>query len=248
LSNYIDANQAGTLALTISNKASKAIQEFMSTPSVNGILIYPNEYLEVVDSNVSEQMIIDGSGGAIQYFDNIALQPRAWQIKGFIKASIGENTNLFQPSLQVQKYALFQFRNLRQPVQFKDPQQQTFKCFIEKLEFPQQPDTQNALIINISLKEVNVLSVINSSQGATNSATAPAGNASASASNIGTAASAAQGTATSIITSTTTISTTVASTAYVGNVNQANELLKSLSDGSYFNGTYNAVDKKGNAI
>jgi len=106
MANYIDSNGVGSLALSITGLAARYVQEYLQTPMINGIFIFPYEYVEILPSDVSGQMIIDSSGGRIAFSDNIALNPTQWQIKAYLKGSLIELTSFFMPSLQLQVFAL----------------------------------------------------------------------------------------------------------------------------------------------
>ena len=229
MANYVAPSNT-TLALNISNIAQKYIQDYLGTPKLNGIPIWCSELTDIVNSDVSEHMIIDSTGGRLSYSDNIALRPREWQIKGFLKGSPLEITNSFQPSLQFQKQTILTFRTLRQPITFFDNNQNSFQVFMTDLEFPQAPDTQNVQIINVTLKEINVLnSVLGQSDAVKQAGTSPSINVSGAAANIGN-------------TSAQLSKVTQILTGIVSTTDQANALLSGM-----FSSTYTAVDKKGNA-
>ena len=230
MGNYIDPSQT-SLALSITNQATKYILEYLRTPSLNGIPIYTYEYRESSNSNVSEQMIIDPSGGMMSYSDNVVLKPKEWTLKGYLKPTPLELTNYFLPSLQFQKYGIMSFRSLRVPIIFKDPNQQIHQVFIQNLGFPQKVDEGNVLPIDISFKEVNILSsVLSQSDMVAENATAPVESVTALSSNIGSATP-------SIL----SISVDIAATSTAGINSYLNEILSDLIN------NYEPMDREGNA-
>lgn len=133
---------------------------------IGGILIEPEQYRESERAEISNQMILS-IGGTKQYVsDNIAITPRTWTISGYIPADIYEISALFAPSIRRKKAALRDIYRKREITWFKTREGELVRVAIEAMDFETRPDVGNKQPIDITLKEITILSVSTSETGA----------------------------------------------------------------------------------
>ena len=159
-----------TSVLSGVNGALAMAQTFLTQPYVAGIRIACDKYQEVMDNDVSEQVIIDASKGKGYQTDNICPKPSRWVMSGYLEASPAEISGLspiLQPSLFAQKAVLRKARESRQLVDFSPLYKEGMtnlltggiKVAIEHLDFDTKAETSNKVPVNITVKLVPVLSI-----------------------------------------------------------------------------------------
>jgi hypothetical protein len=146
-----------SMFLSNSGTAMKMVKEYMSTPMLANIYIYCESYKESMPTQISKQVVINASGSRNVINDNMAIEPKVWTLKGYIKPYGYEYTTYFMPSLERQKSKLEEARDSRAALRFKDKNNKYHDVGIEKIDFDSLPDTQNALPVEMTLVELNVL-------------------------------------------------------------------------------------------
>ena len=123
------------------------------------------------EAEVSTQVLIavnaDGTSNKQYITDNVAPGPRKWQIEGFITTSdissaVFSAVNLtgFDSSISLQLEALWQAFYSRSTFLFQDADGRKYpNVAIVSLDFDKDPLTQNKVPINITLQEVNILTL-----------------------------------------------------------------------------------------
>lgn len=162
--------------------AIAAIQSYFTMPTVAGVRIDAASYKETGQNDVSEQLIIDASEGKKYQTDNVAVKPRRWELSGYLSGYASELSSaapILMPSLFDQKARLRRARTSRQVVEFQPLYKEelwqagatvvdtitglfsaSLKVYIENLAFENLPDAQNKVKVDLTLKEVPVLTVV----------------------------------------------------------------------------------------
>jgi hypothetical protein len=147
-------------------------QNYLLSPFVAGVRIETVGYKEIMDNDISEQVIIDADKGKMYQTDNVAPKPKMWTIQGYLTPTIAEVfafSPLLMPSLFLQKQVLRDARSSRQPIPFiplnkeelNNPITGALMVSIKHIDFDTLPDVQNKVPVNITLKEVPILSLLN---------------------------------------------------------------------------------------
>jgi hypothetical protein len=148
--------------VSLNVQALKLVRDYLLNPTLAGIILYLEKYSKKIHSEVSKKKIINSSGNKNIVTDNIAPEPFAWSIEGFIKSEPYEMSNRFVPSLKRNQQKLENAAYTRSPVQFRDKDSKYFDVAIEDIEFVGEPDNQNTLHFIASLYQVNVLTTTQS--------------------------------------------------------------------------------------
>jgi hypothetical protein len=145
--------------LSNSNVALKMMMQYLNTPTVAGVMIFCESIEKQKDTEISEQVILDAEGGRTAKSDNFTVRPKTWIIKGYIKPFAYEMTSHFQPSIYLQLQQLEDAVDTRNTVEFKDKRNKRFQVGIESLKPVEEAGTENALKIEMILKETTKLTV-----------------------------------------------------------------------------------------
>lgn len=142
--------------------AVKMVMDFLSTPTLAGVLIYQETGKIRYENDISKQVIIDNTGGRKVIHDNFMPKPITWDIKGYLKPLPYEVSFYFQPSLKRQKETLEKARDKREEVKFKDKEGTYHQVGIELLEIDENAECQNGVPIRVILKKITIQSATSS--------------------------------------------------------------------------------------
>jgi hypothetical protein len=165
LSNQLSKSSAAGYigqGMSLSVQALKLIMDYLLNPTLAGIVLYLEKYSKKIHSEVSKKKIINSSGNKLVVTDNIAPEPFAWNIEGYIKAEPYEMSNKFVPSLKQNRLKLENAVYSRTPIAFRDIDSTYFQVALEDIEFIQEPDNQNVLHFIAALYQTDVLSTTQS--------------------------------------------------------------------------------------
>lgn len=144
-----------------SNKVVNAI--FGSTNLGTGVPIKAETYEEHAPSDVSQQMIMASDGLKKWVSDNVAPQPRSWDITGYLTTTLLTTVlgTGFLASFYINnlKNKLLAMRNTRKPVKFKTVDNDIVDVAIVTLDFGPTAEAGNALPVTLKLQEVPYLTV-----------------------------------------------------------------------------------------
>lgn len=141
---------------SLSNVAMKMVLQYLTTPAVAGVMIFCESIEKSQPSDISKQVIIDGSGKRKSVSDNFNILPLQWKLKGYLKAADYEMSSYFQPSLQRQLSKLETARKTGAEVDFKDKNNKKFKVGIANMRTKESAEVQNAIPIELDLDEVEI--------------------------------------------------------------------------------------------
>ena len=165
--------------------AFKIISSYFNNPSIAGITIYEETCTRGYDMDISEQVLIDNTGGRQIIHDNFALKPKTWKLTGYLKAYDYEMSFYFQPSLKTQIKQLEAARDLRDSVQFKDKYGDTFQVGM-KFKIDENAEHQNVIPIDFDLVEITKLNATSALlDKVTNSGTPAQGSSKGVSANVG---------------------------------------------------------------
>ncbi len=164
-----------SLVLGGSLVAIKIIQQYIANPTIAGIPIECESYREVLEAEISQQLIIAPLGGVPfanidpfvnrsgkQYIsDNIAPKPRVFSMKGWVAPSFIELTALspiLMPILQLKLKRLRGAFNSRELLLFTTKNhEETLNVGIVSMEFESMPDVANRQPISLTVREMPIL-------------------------------------------------------------------------------------------
>jgi hypothetical protein len=152
-----DAIKIVDSVLSGSNIAMKMVQEYLNKPSLAGVLIHSPLIKRLDATEISEQMILDSTGGRKAVSDNFAIKPIVWTITGYLKAEAYEMSSLFQPSLKRQFKKIEDAKNTRSTVTWKDSNSELFQVGIESCETRKEAGIENVIPIDLVLKQCDTL-------------------------------------------------------------------------------------------
>jgi len=149
----------------------------------SGVYLYAETYEEVAQADVSQQLILAADGTRKWVADNIAPQPRVWNITGYLKAMIANivpipTAYLAGFNLSAQKQKLLTMQKQRATFPFKTTDNELVQSVaIVDLHFSPIAQSGNTLPFQIKLQEVPYLTVTESDVSDVSMATPPAGGA-----------------------------------------------------------------------
>jgi len=128
----------------------------------SGVPIKADTYSEVARSEVSTQMIMAADGTRKWVSDNIAPQPRTWELSGWINAELIGPLAFSNPLLnilivQARKKVISDLRNSRKTVSFKTVDNELVDVAIVEVAFGHTADAGDAIPITLKLQEVPYL-------------------------------------------------------------------------------------------
>lgn len=132
-------------------------------PNIEGIPISAPSISTTRDIDVGEQMMIVESSVTKKYWtDNAVPHLKEWNIEGYITTALSiDSAFLIRPSLKMQMDFLDTCAVSRRPVLFKDNRGEFRFVQITNLQSTEESSYNNAIKINISLKEYNPFEVEN---------------------------------------------------------------------------------------
>jgi len=179
--------------VTGSISALNLIKNYLDNPSISPQNIYSSlpfpdstrtvslqceKYEEDLDSDISQQLIIDSSAGKKQYVtDNIAPKPRVWTLSGYIGAAPWEL--IASPVLQITQAMKLSYlrimRESRERLVFrtKNGGELVF-VGIKQWKIESRPDVQNRIPFSMTLQESPILGYTSSGLGVPSGSTNPA--------------------------------------------------------------------------
>ena len=125
-----------------------------------GVIIKAEMCRQVVDSDVSYQLIMAAQGDKKWVTDNVAPQPFSWQISGYITAYPIEVSALVGISTLVQKNRLIKMRDSTSVLSFRDMDSQIHNVVMPKLEFAPTGEVMNGIPITMTLQQVIGLTTV----------------------------------------------------------------------------------------
>lgn len=151
-----------------------------------GVVIKADMCKEVANSDVSYQLIMTSDGNKKWVTDNVAPQPRTWQISGYIIALPIEMSAIYGFTTLLQKRRLQKFRQDRSAILFKDTDSVIHQVVIPELEFSPSAEVANGLPVTMKLQEMIVLNTSSQTIEETRTGGLPSdGGANGAASDIG---------------------------------------------------------------
>ena len=176
------------LSMPVHKASKTALNVVPTVWTAGGVRIEPISYRTEYSAEISEQLLVNVNGGKDFLTDNIAARPRTWKITGYIPsdiipdvlrqaASVGGNSvpqvgNLvntamglsseisgFLPSLKTRQKYLESLFFGRTTFEFKTRDNEYIhNAVMSSLMIERKPDAQNKLYIDVSIKEINILS------------------------------------------------------------------------------------------
>lgn len=153
----------------ILNKTSPYLQDVwektLALPNIEGIPISTETVTTSREIDVGEQMMIVQSTSSKEYWtDNAVPKLKEWHLEGYITTSLSlDSQYLIKPSLKMQMNFLDQCAASRRPVLFKDNRGEFLFVQITNLQTTESATYNNAIAVNISLKEYKPYTVKNTS-------------------------------------------------------------------------------------
>jgi len=147
-----------------SASALRLLRNLLTLPYLAFVPIHPETFNTRRTSEVSTQLIISQIIGGKEFItDNVAPGPRIWTMKGYISGiPYIELSNWFMPSLMIQKLIIDNARTSRKAVPFRTTDGEILNVLIKECSFIEEPDNMNTLKIEVTLQELNVLTVTSS--------------------------------------------------------------------------------------
>lgn len=158
-------NAAAAYALS---KASPYLQDVyektLVEPNIEGVPISASSISTSRDIDVGEQAMIVQSTSQKKYWtDNAVPKLKEWHMEGYITSALAlDSLYLIKPSLKMQLNFLDRCAASRRPVLFKDNRGEFIFVQITNLQTTEEPQYNNAIKVNISLKEYKPFTVTNS--------------------------------------------------------------------------------------
>ena len=158
-------NAATAYALS---KASPYLQDVyektLVEPNIEGVPISASSISTSRDIDVGEQAMIVQSTSQKKYWtDNAVPKLKEWHMEGYITSALAlDSLYLIKPSLKMQLNFLDRCAASRRPVLFKDNRGEFIFVQITNLQTTEEPQYNNAIKVNISLKEYKPFTVTNS--------------------------------------------------------------------------------------
>lgn len=171
--------------LSGSGAALAFIRQYLSNPSITytdpntgisqTVTIQATGYEEILQNQVSKMLLVDVSKGKTFINDNIAPQPRAWEITGYLFPLVPSVIMIDQIVLQGIQDTLRAASDSRQLVDFRPIASSitaqfsqafgvlgnsitgTIKVAIESITFSLDPAVQNKIPVKMKLQKVNTL-------------------------------------------------------------------------------------------
>lgn len=151
-------------AYTLS-KANPYLQDIyektLAEPNIEGVPISASSISTSRDIDVGEQAMIVQSTSQKKYWtDNAVPKLKEWHMEGYITSALAlDSLYLIKPSLKMQLNFLDRCAASRRPVLFKDNRGEFIFVQITNLQTTEEPQYNNAIKINISLKEYKPFTV-----------------------------------------------------------------------------------------
>jgi hypothetical protein len=146
-----------------------ALGTYLQQDTVKGVVSLQCEsYKEVMDADISTQLIVDVKKGRTWISDNIAPKPRVWELKGYIGAAPWEM--IASPVLQTtQAQKLANLRAMyksREMLVFRTKNgQELVYVGMRNLSIDSNPAVQNRIPFSMTVQEVPVLSYVDGQLG-----------------------------------------------------------------------------------
>lgn len=174
-----------TVAMNLTQQspyASDIFEKTMVEPNIEGVPISTSSMTCSREVDVGEQMMVVQSSSQKQYWtDNAVPKLREWNIEGYITPSLQiDRLYLIRPSLKMQLKFLDTCAVSRRPVLFKDNRGDFLFVQIMNLQSTEDPTYNNAIKVNISLKEYKPFTIRNNPMNISEAVTDPASIADAS--------------------------------------------------------------------
>lgn len=147
-----------------SASALRLLRNLLTLPYLAFVPIHPESFNTRRTSEVSTQLIISQVLGGKEFItDNSAPGPRIWTLKGYISGiPFIELSNWFMPSLLIQKLIIDNAHTSRKAVPFRTTDGELVSVLIKECNFIEEPDNMNTLHIEVTLQELNYLTVTSS--------------------------------------------------------------------------------------
>lgn len=155
----IDAVMVGVQSATrsVMPKTTGVIDKALVAPNIAGIPISSSKVETNKEVEVSESMVIVQSTATKKYWtDNSVPRLKEWQLQGYLTSVSPLDSGLqIKPSLKWQAYFLEVCADSRRPVLFKTNRGEFVKVQITNLHTVEEASYNNAIEVQISLKEYN---------------------------------------------------------------------------------------------
>jgi hypothetical protein len=148
-----DASNLGQNLVSLNAFALKTIMSYMNTPVIAGVMIKVEEFKEIRGSDISEQIIIDNTGGRSRIEDNYAPRITIWEISGYIPCKEYEFSTYYITSLEREKAKIEKAMNSRKATRFKTQIGKWHDVLIEEFDTSRKGSIQNAIPFDMVLKE-----------------------------------------------------------------------------------------------
>lgn len=157
------SSAASAIINTLSDQAGSSNGQYYTTmlnysfqvPNVGGVPIGAASVTMSQDVDVGEHLLISQSTSSKKYWiDNAVPHLKEWTIDGYISTSLEiDHYYIVRPSLWMQVNSLDQYIKSRRPILFKDNRNQFQFVLITHLEISQDATYNNALKVNMILRE-----------------------------------------------------------------------------------------------
>jgi hypothetical protein len=138
---------------SLSTTALKVIMSYVNAITLAGVRLKIDKYIDTQDSEVSDQVILDNTGGRKRTIDNTAPKIRTWTIEGYILAEEYEFSTFYITSVERNRQRIEDAKNTRQPIVFKVSSGKSFDVVCESFVIEKKGEYQNALPIRLVLKQ-----------------------------------------------------------------------------------------------
>lgn len=152
--------------LNSDNKSGRVLSWFINSGLFRGMPIYSDSYKESGDVQVGRQMLLNGTAGGVSTItDNLVVMPRKFEISGYLtgqqfsslsakaaatlEGMLGGMGN--QVVIQLAKQYIRFIREGRVPFWFTTREGEVLKALIEKYDFEDQPEADNACKVSLSI-------------------------------------------------------------------------------------------------
>jgi hypothetical protein len=175
------------LSMPVLKASSTAINVVPTVWTAGGVRIEPISYRTEYSAEISEQLLVNVNGGKDFLTDNIAARPRTWKITGYVPSdlipdvlrqaanvggsvvpqlagitvpmSLSTEISGFLPSLKTRQKYLESLFFGRTTFEFKTRDNEYIhNAVMSSLMIERKPEAQNKLYIDVSIKEINILS------------------------------------------------------------------------------------------
>ena len=155
----IASNNAAMMPFGVTKQAAdimNALLKITTDPNIEGIPIRAEKETGSRDVEVAETMVIaQNDNGKAWLTDNSVPRPREWTVSGYLMSLSGFIDAFFRikPTILAQTQMLDVYAKSRRPVWYKTHDNRFYQCLITQFTYEYNPTVQNAVHVNVTLRE-----------------------------------------------------------------------------------------------